>query len=88
VNRLVDVGSETFQKRERERKRQERAALKSERREARRADTDEAPVSTDELMEEFRILSEQHACGAVDTETYEAARAAIFEQLGVNNPNG
>ena len=81
------MGSETFQKRERERKRQERAALKSERRESRRADAAEETVSTDELMEEFRILSEQHACGAVDTETYEAARAAIFEQLGVNNPN-
>ena len=82
------MGSETFQKRERERKRQERAALKSERREARKTDTDEAPVSTDELMEEFRILSEQHACGAVDTETYEAARAAIFVQLGVSDPHG
>ena len=67
------MGSETFQKRERERKRQERAALKSERRESRRADAAEETVSTDELMEEFRI--------------YEAARAAIFEQLGVNNPN-
>ena len=62
-------------------------ALKIERREWRRADAAEETVSTDELMEEFRILSEQHACGAVDTETYEAARAAIFEQLGVNNPN-
>jgi hypothetical protein len=85
---LVDVGSETFQKRERERKRQERAALKSERRESRRATSEEAPVSADELMEQFRILSEQHACGAVDAETYEAARAAIFVQLGVNDPNG
>lgn len=77
------MGSETFQKRERERKRQERAALKSEKREARRTTADEESVSTDALMEEFRILSEQHACGAVDAETYEAARAAIFVQLGI-----
>jgi hypothetical protein len=81
------VGSETFQKRERERKRQERAALKSERREARRnTEADEAPVSADALMEEFRILSERHAAGAVDDATYEAERAAIFVQLGMSDP--
>jgi hypothetical protein len=86
---LVDVGSESFQKRERERKRQERAALKSERRETRReATADEEPVSTDALMEEFRILSERHASGAVDAATYEAERAAIFVQLGVSDPHG
>lgn len=82
------MGSETFQKRERERKRQERAALKSERREARRTNTDEEPVSTDALMEEFRILSERHASGAVDSETYEAERAAIFVQLGLADQHG
>jgi hypothetical protein len=82
------VGSETFQKRERERKRQERAALKTERREMRRNTEDEESVSTDELMEQFRILSEQHASGAVDSETYEAERAAIFVQLGLADQHG
>ena len=80
------MGSETFQKRERERKRQERAAERRERREARKNDVDEAPVSTEELMEQFRILSEQHASGAVDNETYEAQRSEIFVLLGLADP--
>jgi hypothetical protein len=83
------MGSETFQKRERERKRQERAALKSERRETRRnSEADDAAVSADDLMEQFRILSERHAAGAVDSATYEAERAAIFVQLGMADPHG
>ena len=80
------MGSETFQKRERERKRQERAAERRERREARKNVDDESPVSTEDLMEQFRILSEQHASGAVDAETYEAERSAIFVQLGLADP--
>ena len=81
------MGSETFQKRERERKRQERAAERRERREARKND-DTEPVSTEDLMEQFRILSEQHAAGAIDNETYETERSAIFVQLGVADPLG
>ena len=79
------MGSETFQKRERERKRQERAAERRERRETRKT-AEEEPVSTEELMEQFRILSEQHAAGAVDAETYEAQRSEIFVQLGLADP--
>ena len=81
------MGSETFQKRERERKRQERAAERRERREARKNDETE-PVSTEDLMEQFRILSEQHAAGAIDAETYEAQRSEIFVQLGLADPLG
>ena len=81
------MGSETFQKRERERKRQERAAERRERREARKNDETE-PVSTEDLMEQFRILSEQHAAGAIDAETYEAERSEIFVQLGLADPLG
>jgi hypothetical protein len=81
------MGSETFQKRERERKRQERAAERRERREARKND-DTEPVSTEDLMEQFRILSEQHAAGAIDAETYEAERSEIFVQLGLADPLG
>jgi hypothetical protein len=80
------VGSETFQKRERERKRQERAAERRERRETRRTADEESPVSTEDLMEQFRILSEQHASGEVDNETYETERSAIFVQLGLADP--
>ena len=86
------MGSETFQKRERERKRQERAAQRRERRDARRNNEDEgdgdgqAPVSAEALMEQFRILSEQHASGEIDSETYEAEKAEIFVQLGLSDP--
>ncbi len=84
------MGSETFQKREREKKRQERVAQRQERREARRNADDEPvnaePVSTEALMEQFRVLSERHASGAVDAATYERERAAIYDQLGVNDP--
>ena len=81
------MGSETFQKRERERKRQERAAERRERREQRKND-DVEPISTEDLMEQFRILSEQHAAGASDAETYEAERSEIFVQLGLADPLG
>ena len=78
------MGAETFQKRERERKRKEKAELRRERRENRSEAGDETEaVDTDELMEQFSILSEKHAAGEIDSETYEAERAAIFELLGM-----
>lgn len=81
------MASESFQKRARERKRQERAAERRERRSARSEARAEAPpVDTDALMERFRVLSEAHAAGAVDTATYEAERAAIFAELGLGDP--
>jgi hypothetical protein len=81
------MGAESFQKRERERKRQERAVHRRERRESRsEAEADAAPVDTDALMEQFRVLSERHACGAIDDATYEAQRSAIFTELGLDDP--
>jgi len=80
------MGAESFQKRERERKRQARAAERRQRRENRGTTEEEevVPVDTDALMERFRVLSEQHAGGEIDSETYEAERTAIFEELGLN----
>ena len=79
------MGAETFQKRERERKRKEKAELRRERRDNKVEDTgDETEaVDTDALMEQFRVLSERHAAGEIDSETYEAERATIFELLGM-----
>lgn len=80
------MGSESFQKRERERKRQARAAERRERRDARQDAREEAEVvDSDALMEQFRVLSERHARGEVDAETYEAERTAIFEALGLSS---
>ena len=39
-------------------------------------------------MEQFRVLSERHAAGAVDAATYESERAIIFEALGLGDPAG
>ncbi|GMU77727.1 MAG: hypothetical protein AMXMBFR46_05250 [Acidimicrobiia bacterium] len=81
------MGAESFQKRERERKRQERASERRQRREARsEAEAATPPVDTDALMEQFRVLSERHASGAVDDATYEAERNAIFVELGLADP--
>lgn len=78
------MGSESFQKREREKRRQERAAERRERREQRK-EIEPEPVDTDALMERFRILSEQHACRAIDDATYEAERLEIFTALGLED---
>jgi hypothetical protein len=79
------VGSESFEKREREKKRQQRSAAKRERREARaEPDTGADVVDSEELMERFRILSERYAAGAVTREQYEVQRLQIFGDLGLD----
>ena len=76
---------ETFAKRQREKARQEKQAAKR----ARRLDKDEEGVETEEapdrdaLMEEFRIINEQHAAGELDSEEFEERRDDILMQLGV-----
>jgi hypothetical protein len=81
------VARESFEKREREKKRQERSAAKRERREVRtEADAGGDAVDSDLLMEQFRVLSEQHAAGAITRDEYEARRLEIFNELGLD-PN-
>jgi hypothetical protein len=76
---------ETFAKRQREKARQEKQAAKR----AKRLSKDDEDVETDEgpdldaLMEEFRIISEQHAAGDLPTEEFEERRDQILVQLGV-----
>ena len=79
------MGRESFDKREREKKRQQRSAAKRQRRETRAepgidSDTDDSS----ELMERFRVLSEQYAAGAVTQEDYETQRLQIFGELGLD----
>lgn len=79
------MGRESFEKREREKKRQQRSAAKRERRETRaehRGDT--APVDSAELMERFRVLSERHAAGAVSNEQFDEQRRQILTELGLD----
>jgi hypothetical protein len=78
------VGRESFEKREREKKRQQRSAEKRQRREARDADIGGGTVDSDALMERFRVLSERYEAGAVTHEQYEAERLQIFSELGLD----
>ena len=45
-------------------------------------ETEEAP-DLDALMEEFRIISEKHAAGELESEEFEERRDEILMQLGV-----
>jgi hypothetical protein len=81
------VGRESFEKREREKRRQQRSAAKRQRREARaEPDIGGGTVESDELMERFRVLSERYAAGALTREQYEPQRLQIFSELGLD-PN-
>lgn len=84
-------GSESFQKRQREKNKRERAAAKQARRHGKLEVPFEEEVETPssngkseaELYEDFRLLSEKYQSGGMDEETYEQRRTEIFEQLGL-----
>jgi hypothetical protein len=79
------VSSASFGKREREKKRLERAAEKRQQRLDRAARPEPEPPDSTALMERFHRLSESFASGAVDRETYEAGRREIFSELGLTD---
>ena len=77
---------QSFAKRQRERLKQEKQAAKRSQREERKREREEAgePEHDEaELYEQFRLLSEQHAAGAITTEDFEAQREEIFVKLGL-----
>ncbi|MGI9601575.1 MAG: hypothetical protein ACR2QE_06810 [Acidimicrobiales bacterium] len=77
---------QSFAKRQRERLKQEKQAAKRSQREERKREREEAgdPEHDEaELYEQFRLLSEQHAAGAITTEDFEARREEIFVKLGL-----
>jgi hypothetical protein len=83
------MGRESFEKRARERKRQERSAAKRERRDTRgESETTEDAVDSAELFERFRVLSEQFAAGEIDADTHEEQRLEIFNALGLESASG
>ena len=83
-------GRERYEKRLRERARQEKAAAKREKRAERDAEAaeavDEGP-SEDELLERFRVLNERNAAGELTDEEFEAGRAELMEALGFGDPS-
>lgn len=88
---------DTFDKRQRERRRQEKAAGKRARREGKEAPGARAPsgppiasassAEEAELMEMFAVLSQHHQAGGIDDATFAARRREIFAQLGLDVPN-
>ncbi|MGH9133640.1 MAG: hypothetical protein ACRDZZ_06865 [Ilumatobacteraceae bacterium] len=77
---------QSFQKRQRELARQERAAAKRARRHSRdsgEAESETGGLSEDELLEQFRLLNERREAGKVSAEDFEARRTEIFAQLGL-----
>jgi hypothetical protein len=81
---------QSFAKRQRERLKQEKQAAKRSQREERKRERESAgePEHDEaELYEQFRLLSEQHAAGALTTEDFEAQREEIFVKLGLAEPS-
>ena len=77
-------GRESFEKRARELKRQQRATAKREKREERgEIDVDAPEVDEEALMAKYGQLSEQREAGEIDEATFEQERLAIFEELGL-----
>lgn len=77
--------NETFEKRQREKQKAERKAAKQRRREElKEADDGLDERDEQELMEQFRVLSERRAAGRVTERAYEAQRREIFEALGID----
>lgn len=78
---------QSFNKRQRERAKKEKAAAKRARRHARPEDgddvVDDERPDEDALLEQFRVLNEQHAAGDVTSEEFEERKSEIFEQLGL-----
>lgn len=75
---------QSFNKRQRERAKQEKAAAKRARRHARDdGEAEDEGPSEDELLERFRVLNERRGAGTVTDEEFEAERAEIFEALGL-----
>jgi hypothetical protein len=82
----VASSPQSFNKRQRERAKKEKAAAKRARRHSRdgeEAGPDEEVLDEDALLERFRVLNEQHAAGTVTSEEFEEQRTEIFELLGL-----
>ena len=87
---------DTFDKRQRERRRQEKAAGKRARRQGQPAPSgptetvrSRGPMTSAEFeaMEKFKILKEHHRAGGIDDETFEVMRDDIFADVDMPIPD-
>ncbi len=81
---MAQRGKQSFEKRQREADRQDRARQKDARRQERK-DADDEGTEVDEaaLMAEYGRLAERHAAGEVNEEGFTARKREIFEALGL-----
>ncbi len=88
---MAGKNRERYEKRLRERAKQEKAAAKREQRDLRKRGVDEDgnPIedeetgpSEEDLLEQFRLLSESHAAGEMEDAAFEEKRAELMEALG------
>jgi len=82
---MAGKGRQSFEKRQREADRQDRAREKAARRQERKeADPDTEVPDEEALMAAYGKLAERHAAGEVDDETFAASKQEIFEKLGLS----
>lgn len=83
---MAKRGREGVLKRQRERARQEKQAIKREKRQSRSNEGDEEPVVDEtRLMEEFARLSEDFENNVITQAQYDEERHRIFVKLGIES---
>lgn len=84
---MAKRGREGALKRQRERARQEKNAVKREKRQARVEDepstATEPDINEEGLMEEFAMLSERFENDQITSQQYDTERQRIFGELGI-----
>lgn len=82
---MAQRGKQSFEKRQREADRQDRARQKESRRQERKEADDDEGGGVDEaaLMAEYGKLAERHDAGEVNEEGFLARKREIFEALGL-----
>ncbi len=82
---MAQRGKQSFEKRQREMDRKDRARQKEARRQERRDTSDEdGAVDEGALMAQYGRLAERHAAGEIDDERFDTRKREIFEALGLD----
>ena len=83
---MAQRGKQSFEKRQRESDRKDRARQKEARRQERKDTDDEGGEAVDEaaLMGQYGRLAERHANGEIDDERFAERKREIFEALGLD----
>ncbi|HEY1118044.1 MAG TPA: SHOCT domain-containing protein [Acidimicrobiales bacterium] len=82
---MAQRGNQSFEKRQREADRQDRAREKdARRRERREADDDGTDLDEGALMAEYGQLAERRESGEITEEQFTARKREIFEALGLD----